>query len=102
MEFALTGEPITAQRAYEIGLINKVADAGSALSVAKELAKTICANGPLAVAASKQIMVESAEWSAEEMFAKQGDIALAVFVSEDATEGATAFAEKRAPEWKGK
>ncbi len=45
-------------------------------------------------------MVESAEWSAEEMFAKQGDIALTVFVSEDAAEGATAFAEKRAPNWK--
>jgi enoyl-CoA hydratase len=102
MEFALTGEPIDAQRGYDIGLVNKVVEPGQALEAAKELARKICANGPLAVATSKQVIVESAEWSAEEMVAKQGALTFPVFISEDAIEGATAFAEKRAPNWKGK
>ncbi|MEE4660443.1 MAG: crotonase/enoyl-CoA hydratase family protein [Halieaceae bacterium] len=102
MELALTGDFISAQRAYELGLINQVVDAGTALDAAKALASRIAANGPLAVAASKQVILEQADWSQDTMFEKQGDIVNPVFVSEDAIEGATAFAEKRAPNWKGK
>ncbi|MEM0954251.1 MAG: crotonase/enoyl-CoA hydratase family protein [Pseudomonadota bacterium] len=102
MELALTGDFISAQRAYELGLINQVVDAGTALDGAKALATKIAANGPLAVAASKQVILEQADWSQDTMFKNQGDIVNPVFVSEDAIEGATAFAEKRAPNWKGK
>lgn len=102
MELALTGDFFTAERAYEIGLINRVVEEGSAMEGALELAKAIVANGPLAIAATKQIIQESQDWSSEEAFAKQGPILGPVFTSEDAREGAAAFAEKRAPQWKGK
>lgn len=102
MELALTGDFITAQRAYELGLVNHVVPAGTALDAAKALAAKIAANGPLAVAASKQVILQQSDWSQAEMFKKQGDIVNTVFVSADAIEGATAFAEKRAPNWKGK
>jgi len=102
MELALTGDFISAQRAYELGLINAVVPAGTALDAAKELATKIAANGPLAVAKSKQVIMQQSDWSQDEMFSKQSDIVMPVFTSEDAIEGATAFAEKRAPNWKGK
>lgn len=102
MELALTGDFISAQRAYELGLVNEIVPAGTALEAAKALAARIVANGPLAVAISKQVVLESAEWSAEEMWTKQNEITTPVFSSEDAIEGSVAFAEKRAPNWKGK
>jgi enoyl-CoA hydratase len=102
MEMALVGDFSSAQRAAEMGLINQIVPAGSALEAAKELAAKIAANGPLAVRVSKQIMMEQEDWSSAEMWQKQGELANPVFVSEDAIEGATAFAEKRAPNWKGK
>jgi len=101
MEMALTGDFIDAQRAAEMGLINRVVPSGAALEGALELAATICANGPLAVKVSKQVVVESAEWSSAEMWNKQTDIVMPIFSSKDAIEGATAFAEKRAPNWTG-
>ncbi len=102
MELALTGDFIDAARAAEIGLINRVVPAGTALEAARELAATICANGPLAVRVSKQVVVESADWSAGELWQKQQKLVLPVLTSQDAIEGATAFAEKRAPNWTGK
>jgi enoyl-CoA hydratase len=102
MELALTGDFISAQRALEMGLINQVVPAGTALDATKALAAKIAANGPLAVAASKQVIVQQQDWSSDEMFRKQGEIVTPIFTSEDAIEGATAFAEKRAPNWKGK
>ncbi|MFU8765709.1 MAG: crotonase/enoyl-CoA hydratase family protein [Haliea sp.] len=101
-ELALTGDFISAQRAYDLGLINQVVPSGTALQAAKELAKKIAANGPLAVAASKQVVDRAQDWSNDEMFAKQSVIVQPIFTSEDAIEGATAFAEKRAPQWKGR
>ena len=101
MELALTGDFIGADRAYELGLINRVTD-GSALDGAKALAASIAANGPLAVRVSKQIMKESRGWAMDERYDKQAQLIGPVFVSEDAREGAAAFAEKRKPNWKGK
>jgi enoyl-CoA hydratase len=101
MELALTGDFVSAQRAYELGLVNRLTD-GVALDAALELAAAITANGPLAVARSKQIIVESREWSDADMWKKQQETLGNLFMSEDAREGATAFAEKRKPNWKGK
>ena len=102
LELALTGDFIDAKRAYELGLINMVVPSGTALEAAKELAGRIAANGPMAVAISKQVVLESADWSHAEMWAKQQELVNPVFTSEDAIEGSVAFAEKRAPNWKGK
>ena len=99
MEMALTGDFISAQRAYELGLINRIVPAGSALEGALEMAKTIAANGPMAVLASKRVVVESGNWSEEEMWKNQAAIVDPVFSSEDAIEGSKAFAEKREPVW---
>lgn len=102
MELALTGDFVSAGRAYEIGLINQVVGEGKALEGALALAGRIAANGPLAVAASKKIIQEYASWPHDKRWAEQGKIMGPVFTSADAREGATAFAEKRAPVWKGK
>jgi enoyl-CoA hydratase len=101
MELALTGETLSAQRAHDLGLVNVLAEPGAALDAAIELAQRISNNGPLAVAATKKIIVESRGWSPDEMFAKQAKILMPVFTSNDAREGAVAFAEKRPPKWTG-
>ena len=102
MELALTGEPIDAERAYEVGLVNRLAEPGGALAAALELAGAIVANGPLALAATKRVLVEREGWTPGEMWARQAQITERVFASEDAREGAVAFAEKRPPVWRGR
>ncbi|MGZ4167196.1 MAG: crotonase/enoyl-CoA hydratase family protein [Solirubrobacteraceae bacterium] len=102
MEMALTGDPIAAERAHGLGLVNRLTEPGGALEAALELAETIAANGPLALAATKRILTESADWPDAEFFDRQEAIAAPVRDSDDAREGATAFAEKRAPVWKGR
>jgi enoyl-CoA hydratase len=102
MELALTGEPISAQRAMEIGIVNRLVEPGSALDSAVELANQIVKNGPLALMASKEILQKAVDWDEAEGWAKQGELSGPVFTSEDAREGATAFAEKREPVWRGR
>ncbi|WP_323793089.1 crotonase/enoyl-CoA hydratase family protein [Nocardioides sp.] len=102
LELLLTGDPITAQRAADLGLVNRLTPEGGALDGALELAATIAANGPLAVAITKQIARASFDWTLEEGWDKQSELMAPVFVSEDAQEGATAVAEKRPPVWKGR
>lgn len=102
LELLLTGEPITAQRAADLGLVNRVTPQGGALEGALTLAASIAANGPLAVVVTKQIARAGADWGFTEGWAHQEELMRPVFASEDAVEGATAFAEKRAPVWKGR
>jgi enoyl-CoA hydratase len=101
MELALTGDNLSAERAHQLGLVSVLAEPGGALDAAIALAEKIGANGPLAVAATKKIIVESPTWSRAEMWQKQLEILAPVFMSKDAKEGAVAFAEKRAPKWTG-
>jgi len=102
LELLLTGEPFGAERAAEVGLVNRLTEEGGALAGALELAAAIAANGPLAVAATKEIAKSSPDWTLAQGWARQAEITAPVFASQDATEGATAFAEKRAPVWKGR
>ena len=102
MELALTGDPITAERGQELGVINRLAEPGQALEEALALAERITVNGPLALRATKRILSESVDWPESEFWNRQGEIAGPVMSSEDAREGATAFAQKRPPVWRGR
>jgi enoyl-CoA hydratase len=101
MELALTAENLSAERAHALGMVNVLAEPGKALDAAIDLAERIAANGPLAVAATKKIIVESRSWNPKDFFAEQNKLLAPVFSSNDAKEGAIAFAEKRAPQWTG-
>jgi len=102
MELALTGDPISAERAAEVGLVNRLADPGGAVEEALELAGRVTPNGPLAITASKKVLASALDWTEAEAWEKQGAIVGPVMVSRDAQEGAKAFAEKREPVWEGR
>lgn len=102
MEMALTGDPITAERAAEIGLVNRLAEPGGAVEAALELAGRVAPNGPLAIDASKRVIAATLDWTEAEAWERQGEIVGPVFGSQDAQEGARAFAEKRDPVWQGR
>jgi enoyl-CoA hydratase/carnithine racemase len=102
MELALTGDPIDAERAYELGLVNRLAEPGGAVDAAVELAAAIARNGPLALEATKATLQQQADWTETEFWQRQAELAEPVMRSEDAREGATAFAEKREPVWQGR
>lgn len=101
-EMALTGAPIDAARAYELGLVNRVVEDGGALEAAVALAEAIAANAPLATKATKKVLDELDAWDGDDFWARQGEIAGPVIISADAREGAVAFAEKRDPVWTGR
>lgn len=101
MEVALTGDRIPARQLHRAGLINRLVPGGQALAAATDLARKLSQNAPLALAATKRVVVESADWPADEQFARQNEITSPVFGSADAMEGAAAFAEKRPPVWRG-
>ncbi|SEG79123.1 short chain enoyl-CoA hydratase [Thermomonospora echinospora] len=101
MEIALTGDFYGAERMAELGFVNRLVEPGGALAGAKELALKIAENAPLALAGTKQIIVESPKWPAGEIWQRQNEISGPIFASKDAQEGPAAFAEKRKPQWKG-
>jgi enoyl-CoA hydratase len=102
MELLLTGDFIDAGRAAAMGLVNRVVEDGAAAAEAIALAQRLALNAPLALRVTKQVVVESADWPLSEAFARQAPMTDPVFASEDAREGAVAFAEKRAPAWQGR
>lgn len=102
MELALTGEVLPAERFHEFGVVNHLAEPGESVAVALALAQRVAGNGPLALTASKRILQEQFDWSSADMWERQRAISGPVFDSEDAKEGASAFKEKRDPQWRGR
>ena len=102
LELAMTGDAIDAERAYQLGLVNKVVPAASLLEETLALADRIAANAPLAVRYSKSVMKRAAEVPESEGWAINTEAVGVVFSSADAMEGPVAFAEKRPPNWQGK
>ncbi|MHB8289201.1 MAG: crotonase/enoyl-CoA hydratase family protein [Acidimicrobiales bacterium] len=102
LELALTGETIGAERALELGLVNRVVPAEQLLPEALKLAATVCSNAPVAVRTSKRVMREACARPESEGWELTDQAVREVFSTQDAMEGAIAFAEKRPPSWKGR
>jgi enoyl-CoA hydratase len=101
MEMAITADPITAEEAHQYGLVARLAEPGSAVATAMELAERVARNAPLAVAASKQLVALAPGVTEEQFWEAQKSFYGPVFASHDAKEGPKAFAEKRPPDWTG-
>ena len=100
-EVAITGDPIDATRAFQLGLVNRLVPADQVVDAAVELAGRIARNGPLAVKNSLKMLREAGDLSDEDAWRRNYELATEVFASKDSIEGATAFAEKREPRWTG-
>jgi enoyl-CoA hydratase len=100
-ELAITGDPIDAHRALQLGLVSRVVPLAEVVDAALELAARIAANGPLAVRKTLQMVREAGDLTEEEAWPRNFELAMEVFASKDSIEGATAFAEKRPPRWTG-
>lgn len=103
MELALTGDPLSAERAHHFGLVNRLVEPGAALDVALELAEAICVNAPLAVRESRRLVLDSVGVTDDAEGVRQSGAALmGLATTEDFAEGPLAFIEKRDPVWKGR
>jgi len=100
-EIAITGDPIDATRAFQLGLVNRLVPADQVVDAAIELAGRIAGNGPLAVKNSLKMVREAGDLTEEQAWPRNYELAMEVFASKDSIEGATAFAEKREPRWTG-
>jgi enoyl-CoA hydratase len=100
-EVAITGDPIDATRAFQLGLVNRLVPADQVVDAAVELAGRIARNGPLAVKNSLKMVREAGDLRDEDAWRRNYELAMEVFASKDSIEGATAFAEKREPRWTG-
>src|SRR5260370_3645293 len=101
MEMALTGEHFTADRLQQAGLVSRLVGPGQALAGARELAARVAQGAPLALAASKRVIVEPADWYSGEAFARTGEDIRHAFVSEDTVDGAVAYAANQSPAIRG-
>jgi enoyl-CoA hydratase/carnithine racemase len=99
LELAMTGDPISAQRAYDLGLVNRVVPRAQVLDEALALANRICENSPIAVRTSRQLVREAVDLDEAAGWKRNNELSAVVLAEPDAKEGATAFAERRAPEW---
>jgi enoyl-CoA hydratase len=99
LELAMTGDPIDADRALALGLVNRVVPVDRVVAEASALAERIGENSPIAVRLSRQLVREAAEMSEADGWQRTNELAVQIFASGDAVEGATAFAEKRKPVW---
>ncbi|MFF4764072.1 enoyl-CoA hydratase-related protein [Streptomyces sp. NPDC001292] len=99
LEMVLTGNVLEASELHRFGMINRLVQPGQARDAAVGLAQQIAANGPLAVRAGKRIITESPGWTPSEKFERTRQIAMPVIQSNDAREGAAAFADRRTPTW---
>ncbi|MGW7544237.1 crotonase/enoyl-CoA hydratase family protein [Streptomyces sp. NPDC054770] len=102
MELLLTGDPIDAERAERLGLVNRVVPEGQALEAALQLAGRVAGNAPLAVRCAKAVASAAPGWPQDEVWRRQAPFSDAVFASQDAQEGARAFVERREPRWTGR
>lgn len=102
MEIVLTGKPITAQRAYEIGLVNRLAEPAKLLDAALELAGEILEGAPLSVRAARETVMLATEMGRSAALRAARHASESTYLSQDAQEGPKAFAEKRRPKWQGR